>query len=137
MILLDTNVVSELVKPRPDPMVQTWIRGQPLDNCALASVTVAEILYGLAIMPAGERREGRAARLTAFIDSVRVLGFDRGGAVHYEALVAARRRAGTPIAAFDALIAATALEHGAAVATRDAGGFAGCGVEIIDPWSHG
>ncbi len=135
MVLLDTNVITELVRPRPDPAVQAWMRAQPIDRCVLASVTVAEVLYGLALMPDGERRKQRTARLGGFIDNFRILTFGRRGAVHYAGIAAARRAAGTPIGAFDALIAATALEHGTAIAIRDAGGFAGCGTEIIDPWS--
>ena len=101
------------------------------------SITHAEILYGIGAMPAGKRRDV----LTAVAEGIfaeefagRVLGFQGTAAVHFASIVTARRQAGSPIAGFDALIAATALAAGAKVATRDVHGFADCGPTIINPW---
>ncbi|MDP4025814.1 type II toxin-antitoxin system VapC family toxin [Methylobacterium sp. NEAU 140] len=137
MIVLDTNVVSELMRPDPDAGVVAWIAAQPRDSLYTTSVTRAEILYGIAVLPAGRRRD----RLAALVDAMfaedfagRVLPFDAAAAPHYARIVSGRRSAGAPIDGFDALIAAITRMAGADIATRDAGGFADCGLTIIDPW---
>ena len=138
MILLDTNVVSELMRPAPDPRVEEWITRQEPGTMALSVITVAEILYGIERLPDGRRRTGLAARFRLFLD----LGFggvvhpvDPGTAEHYAAIRAARDAAGRPMTSFDALIAATARVHGTALATRNTGDFAGCGVDLVNPWA--
>jgi predicted nucleic acid-binding protein len=93
-----------------------------------------EILYGIAMLPAGRRRTALAAAMFAEDLAGRVLTYDGAGAARYAEIVVARRRVGNPIEAFDALIAATALTAGASIATRDTGGFDGCGLTLIDPW---
>ena len=137
MVILDTNVLSELVKPSPDAAVIAWVGRRQLDECAVAAPTLAELTLGLRLMPEGARRSSLASRLDALVDAMHVLAFERASAVLYGEIAAARRRAGRPIAVFDALIAATARAHDAAVATRDASGFTDCGVVIIDPWLAG
>jgi predicted nucleic acid-binding protein len=138
VIILDTNVLSELMRSQPDPAVFAWVAEQQRAMLYTTSVNKAEILYGIAILPDGRRRAALAAAAEAmFADDLdgRVLPFDAAAAVHYAEIVTARRRQGRPIEAFDAQIAATALVAGAELATRDLAGFAGCGLTLIDPWT--
>jgi toxin FitB len=137
MFVLDTNVISELMKPEPHEGVSGWIAAQPRRSLYTASVVQAEILHGIALLPEGKRRTALAVTAEAYFAEEypgRVLPFDSRAAAHYAALSAARRAAGNPIDGFDALIVATARASGASIVTRDAGGFEGCGVEVIDPW---
>ncbi len=139
MILLDTNVVSEAMRPEPAPQVMDWLRNQPMHLLMLSAVTVAEIRYGLARLPQGRRRLELEERFHAFITrgfSDRVLPFEQAAAEIYGDLVSDRERAGRPIDAFDAMIAATARLVQAQMATRDASGFDDCGLELIDPWEQ-
>jgi hypothetical protein len=125
------------MRPQPHPTVVDWVAAQPRASLYTTSVNKAEILYGIAALPEGRRRTALAAAAEAmFTDDLagRVLPFDAAAAAHYAEIVAARRRAGRPIEAFDAQIAATALAAGAGVATRDIGGFDGCGLALVDPW---
>jgi predicted nucleic acid-binding protein len=140
MIVLDTNVISELMRPEPDPVVFAWTAAQARDMLYTTSVNKAEILYGIAALPTGRRRTALTEAAEAmfgddFLD--RVLPFDGAAAVHYAEIVVARRRTGNPIEAFDAQIAATALVFGDEIATRDVGGFAACGLTLINPWTAG
>jgi predicted nucleic acid-binding protein len=140
MIVLDTNVISELMRPQPHRAVFAWASEQPRASLYTTSVTRAEILYGIAILPEGRRRALLAAAGEAmFLEEFagRILAFDAAAAAHYADIVAARRRTGNPIEVFDALIAATALVADADVATRDIDGFDGCGLTLIDPWRGG
>jgi predicted nucleic acid-binding protein len=137
MIVLDTNVLSELMRSQPGAAVFAWVAAQPRTALFTTSVNKAEILYGIAMLPEGRWRAALAAAAEAmFIDDFagRVLPFDEAAAVHYADIVAARRREGRPIEAFDAQIAATARVAGAELATRDVGDFAGCGVALVNPW---
>ena len=139
MIVLDTNVISELMRPAPDAGVVRWVAAQPRASLYTTSINRAEILYGVAAMPPGQRRETLKAVVSAIFAhdfAGRVLAFDGDAAEHYARIVAMRRAAGRPIEGFDALIAATAAAASFAIATRDVGGFEGCGLAIIDPW-HG
>lgn len=139
MIVLDTNVVSELMRLEPHPAVRAWVAGRPRAELFIASASKAEILYGIALLGLGRRqRELALAAEAMFVEDFagRILPFDAAAAVHYARLAAARRQSGRPIEAFDALIAATAAAAGAAIATRDAGGFAGCGLTVLDPWQE-
>jgi predicted nucleic acid-binding protein len=138
VIILDTNVISELMRLRPHPGVLTWVTAQRRAQLCTTHINQAEILYGIAALPAGRRRAALAAAAEAMFAedfAGRILPFGAAAAAHYPEIVLARRRAGSPIEGFDALIAATALAAGAQIATRDVGGFSGCGVTIIDPWS--
>jgi len=139
MILLDTNVVSESMKPVPAPTVMGWLRGRPMHQLKISAVTVAEIRYGLARLPQGRRRLEIEERFRVFVMrgfSNRVLPFDQAIADVYGELVAYRESLGKPIGAFDAIIAATARVAKAYLATRDVGGFEDCGLELINPWEH-
>ena len=139
MIVLDTNVVSEAMKPEPATVVMGWLRSQPMHLLLLSAVSVAEIRYGLSRLPEGRRRLELEERFHAFVTrgfSDRVLPFDQATAEIYGDLVAHRERAGKPIGAFDAMIAATARLAQAQVATRDVSGFDDCRVQLVNPWDH-
>ena len=138
MIVLDTNVISELMRPEPHPAVFAWVAARPSANLYTTSVNKAEILYGIVSLPDGRRRAALVAAAEAMFEddlAGRVLPFDETAADRYAEIVGARRRAGRPIEAFDAFIAATALAAGADVATRDVNGFEGLGLTLIDPWT--
>ncbi len=139
MIVLDTNVISELMRAVPHPAVLAWVAAQPRATLYTTSITQAEILYGIAALPRGRRRDALTAAAGAmFTEDIaeRVLPFTGAAAAHYAKIVVARRQAGNSVEAFDALIAATALAAGAAVATRDVAGFEGCGLSaIVNPWN--
>jgi predicted nucleic acid-binding protein len=137
MIVLDTNVLSELMRSRPHPALLGWLRRRPRSLFYTTSISKAEIRYGIAAMPEGRRRLLLAEQADEMFKedfAGRVLAFDDDAASLYADARAARQRAGRPMSVMDALIAAIALSAGAAVATRDVGGFAGCGVELINPW---
>lgn len=137
MILLDTNVLSEAMKPAPERSVMDWLRKQPLNELAVSSVTLAEIHYGLARIPEGKRKLDLENRFRTFIErgfGERVLAFDESAAAIYGKIVAAHEKSGQPIEAFDAMIAATPKSKQAQIATRDTAGFEGCGLKIINPW---
>jgi toxin FitB len=139
MIVLDTNVISELMRPVPHPAVLAWIAEQPRATMYTTSVNQAEILYGIEALSDGRRRRALAdAAASLFADDFagRVLPCGADAASHYAAIVAMRRKSANPIEAFDALIAATARAAGAGVATRDVSGFEECGLAVIDPWQH-
>lgn len=138
MIVLDTNVISELMRAVPHAGVVAWVAAQPRATLYTTSITRAEILYGIAAMPDGRRRDSLAALVEAMFSedfSGRILPFTAEAAPHYARIVATRRQAGTPIEGFDALIAATTLSNGGSIATRDVTGFVGCGLTVIDPWA--
>lgn len=140
MIVLDTNVISESMRPEPSPKVMAWLAQQTVADLAISSITVAEVRYGLARLPQGARRVELEEKFHIFISRGfcdRVLSFTQAAADIYGDLVAARERNGKPIDALDAMIAATATLFDASVATRDVGGFADCGLEIVNPWEHG
>ena len=138
MILLDTNVISELVKPAPDPAVTAYVNSLPPETVFTAAICVAEIRYGLARMPAGQRRDGLIMRMTTFLAlgfQDQILPFDHVCAALYGEIRHAREAAGKPIAAQDAMIAATARSHGAqALATRNTKDFEACGITPVNPW---
>jgi toxin FitB len=137
VIVLDTNVISEVMKPVPDAQVMTWLRGQPLQELTITAVSVAEISYGLRLLPQGRRRSDLAARFRTFLAqgfSDRILAFDAEAADLYGEIVTIRRAAGHPIEAFDAMIAAIARSRTASIATRNVVDFEGCGVPLRDPW---
>ncbi len=125
------------MRQEPHPTVFAWVAAQPRASLYTTSLNRAEVLYGVAALPTGLRKTAlTAAAELMFQEDLagRILPFDGNGAVHYAKLVTARRNAGTPIEAFDALIAATTLAAGAGIATRDVGGFAGCGLNVVNPW---
>jgi hypothetical protein len=137
MIILDTNVVSELMRPEPAPQVANWARSRDRRELRMTSITVAEIRYGIARLPDGRRKQ---VLLDAADDVFRtfsdqVLPFDEGAAEHYAIIASTRDRAGKPIPGVDALIAAVCRSRGAALATCNRPDFDGIGIEIVDPWA--
>lgn len=139
MIVLDTNVLSELAKPDPDAAVLAWVAIQRRAELCTTAVNEAELAYGLALLPKGRRRDALTqaiARLLGEGLGGRVLAFDRTAAAAYGEIAAKRRIAGRPVATADGQVAAIARAHGARlVATRDLGGFDGCGVPCASPWA--
>lgn len=136
-MLLDTNVVSELMRPAPEAAVLSWLNRQAADTLWLNSVVVSELLYGIARLPDGKRRAQMAQTVQAMLDvdfSGRVLPFDLDAAVVYADLVAIRERQGLAIDIADAQIAAICLAHGATLATRNTKHFDGLGLTLINPW---
>lgn len=139
MIVLDTNVVSEIWRPTPHEGVIAWLDAQPSDTTFLCTPVLAELRYGLELLHASARRE----RLRAQIDTIenevfrdRILAFDAAAAVRFGVLASKRIRAGRRMETVDALIAAIALSHNAALATRDVEDFTGIGLHVIDPFAH-
>jgi hypothetical protein len=138
VIVLDTNVLSELMKPRPAESVLRWMAAQPATSLYTTSITQAEILHGIMLLPSGKRRSAFEAAAEAMFKedfAGRVLPFGSDAAHPYARIAAQRRRAGRPISHFDAQIAAIAHSTGASIATRNAPDFDGCGVKVIDPWA--
>lgn len=138
MIILDTNVLSEILRPAPEPRVVDWLASQDGATVWLTAITEAELRHGVAILPEGERRTD----LNEMIDQIiredfagRVLPFASPAAEAFAAIAAARRAMGPPIAHADCQIAAIAQAVGAPVATRNTRDFADCGVKLINPWS--
>lgn len=137
MIILDTNVLSELMRANADAGVLSWLASQPSPSLFTTTISEAEIRLGLAYLPAGSRR----TELTHAADGLfadfgeRVLPFNSDAAVDYAAIGAARRKAGRPISALDAQIAAIARSRGAALATRNIRDFDRCGIDLLDPWT--
>ena len=138
MIILDTNVISDMIGPAPSPAVAAWVFRQPPGDMFVSAVTEAELRYGVEIMPQGRRRDRYLAEIDGLLHAEfagRILPFDSVAAQTYATIAAERRAAGRPIAPFDCQIAAIARSLAASVATRDAGGFEGCGIDVIDPWT--
>ena len=137
MILLDTNVLSEPLRPEPDTAVIGWIDAQPLETLFLSAITVAELRAGVALLPAGKRRSGLQQNLEKRVLPLfagRVLPFDLACTQAYAALMAKARATGLAIATADGYIAAIAAANGLAVATRDTGPFEAAGTAVINPW---
>jgi predicted nucleic acid-binding protein len=138
MIILDTNVISELWKIEPNPNVLAWIDAQAIETLYLSAITVAELRYGLATMPEGKRRTIYQERLTnevlpAFAN--RILPFDLDASQAYADLMARARIGGKSIGKADGYIAATAAAHGLMVATRDTSPFEAAELNTINPWA--
>lgn len=137
MILLDTNVLSETMRPDPERAVLSWLDDQDATSLYVTAVTEAEIRYGLAILPPGRRREELSAAAEQALGLYllgRILPFDSAATRAYAEIAAARRATGRPISQADGQIAAIARAKGAALATRNTGDFEGCGLALIDPW---
>ncbi len=135
--LLDTNVLSELLRQRPDASVLAWFAGHRADELFVSSVTQAEMLLGVQLLPAGKRRTQLQAALMGLFDqdfAGRIVPFDAGAAAPYAQCVANRQLAGRPISQFDAQIAAIALSRGAALSTRNTADFEGLGLALVNPW---
>lgn len=137
MIVLDTNVLSELMRRRPTARVVSWVDEQDASALATTAVTVAELLHGVARLADGARKTKLAAAVDALVRedfSGRVLPFDVATAAHYAELVAGRDRNGRPISVSDGQIAAICRCHAAALATRNVRDFDATGIAVLDPW---
>lgn len=140
MIVLDTNVVSELLRPSPSIHVESWLASQDASSVYFTAVGEAELRYGLALLSAGKKRDNLARVIEEILTEDfrdRILVFDRQAARFYAVIAAQRRAEGRPISSFDCQIAAIARAHNAALATRNEKDFQGCGVEVINPWLSG
>ena len=139
MIVLDTNVVSELMRPSPAPRVVAWVREQGVDDLYTTAVTLAEISYGIARLGDGARKTLLKATSDQVFSAFRdhVLAFDADAASLYGGIVGNRDRLGLPIDGFDAQIAAICRRHAATLSTRNVKDFEQTGVSVIDPWSAG
>ena len=139
MTILDTNVISELMKAAPAPAVLAWMSLRPPDDLFISTITMAEILFGIELLPKGKRRDGlfREAEVTFARDFAgRILAFDEGAASMFGSIVATRRIQGRPIGIADGQIAAIARANGATLATRNMEDFEGCGVRLVNPWQE-
>lgn len=137
MIVLDTNVLSETLRPAPEPRVLAWLSSQPRASLFMTTVTRGEILYGIKLLPDGQRRKRLwEAVQTIFTDDFagQVLRFDAEAADLFAEIAAHRRESGRPISQLDAMIAAVARSRGAALATRNRSDFEHCGIQVINPW---
>jgi len=140
LIILDTNVLSELMQRRPNPAVVDWLDTQAAEAVFVTSITVFESRYGLAVLPDGGRKTLLRERLDCVISEDfehRVLSFDFQAAERAADLAAERKRLGQPVDIRDTFIAGIAMAHGAALATRDTRHFADLPVPVIDPWDSG
>jgi len=137
VILLDTNVVSEPMRPKPDGKVLAWLDAQAAETLYLSTVSLAELQLGIESLPAGKRRKALAAALAKQVIALfgeRIVPFDLAAAQTYAKIVTRARRHGHPIAVADAQIAAIAASRHFSVATRDEAPFQAAGVPVINPW---
>lgn len=137
MILLDTNVVSEPLRPQPAATVIAWLDGQPIESLYLSAVTVAELRLGIALLPAGKKKDTLHQQLEQVVLPLfvgRILAFDQHTAVAYALIRAEAKSCGQAIATADGYIAATAKQHHLAVATRDTAPFIAAGLKVLNPW---
>ena len=138
MLVLDTNVASELMRPEPTPTVVAWIADRDAEELYLTAVSEAELLYGVAIMPTGRRRNALEAAMSRWLDlgfADRILPFDSSAARAYALIASGRRHAGRPIGEADCQIAAISRSHGAVLVTRNVRDFEDTGVDVVDPWT--
>jgi predicted nucleic acid-binding protein len=138
MIVLDTNILSEVLRPVPEPSVLDWLATQPPASLFVTTVTRGEMLYGIRLLSDGKRRRGLWDAAKKIFDedfADRVLSFDSDAADMYAEIAASRRTAGKPISQFDAMIAAMARSRGANLATRNVKDFEDCGIDIVNPWT--
>ena len=139
MILLDTNVLSELMRAKPAPQVLEWVDAQPVGDLVITSITVAEILSGIATMPDGKRKQGLLDAASVMFDedlAGNILPFDADAAVHYAEIAAETEAKGRVVDMADAQIAAIGRLHDAVIATRNIRHFETLGVALVDPWSN-
>jgi toxin FitB len=138
MIVLDTNVLSEALRPTPQPYVLHWLATQPRASLFTTTVTRGEVLYGIRVLSDGKRRRGlwdAAKKIFSEDFAGQVLSFDSDAADMYAEIAAPRRMAGKPISQFDAMIVAIARSRGASLATRNVKDFEDCGVDVVNPWT--
>ena len=138
MIVLDTNVLSETLRPVPEASVLVWLANQPRASLFTTTVTRGEILCGMRLLSDGKRQRGLWDAAKKIFDedfADQVLSFDSDAADMYAEIAASRRTTGKPISQFDAMIVAMARSRGASLATRNVKDFENCGVDVINPWT--
>jgi predicted nucleic acid-binding protein len=138
VIVLDTNVLSELLRPAPSEAVVAWVDARDSSELTITALTAAELRAGVALLPDGARKRTLGERVERTLSETFdgfVLPFDADCSRHFADVVAARTRSGHPISAFDAQIAAICRQHDATLATRNTADFAGTGVMLVDPWT--
>jgi toxin FitB len=139
LIVLDTNVISEPMRPKPDAAVLAWLDAQDVETLFLSAISVGELRHGVALLPEGKRRKALAAaledRILPLFES-RILPFDGPASAAYAVVSAHARKAGMAISAADGYIAATAAAHGFAIAARDGSPFEAAGIAVINPWQE-
>lgn len=139
MIILDTNILSELMRSQPNKCVLQWIGKYRSTNLFITTLTKAEILYGLEILPESKRRFALKQAATSMFNidfASRILPFDSDAAQHFAIVSVNRRKIGRPISQIDAQIAAIARSHNATLATRNVSDFEECNIKIINPWEE-
>jgi predicted nucleic acid-binding protein len=136
MIVIDTNVVSEAMRPAPHPAARAWLNDQAAETLYLSTVTVAELLFGIAALPAGKRKDRLEQALVGLMGLFRdrILPFDIDAARRYAGLAVTAKLAGRGLPLPDGYIAAIAASRGFIVASRDTGPYAAAGVSVINPW---
>lgn len=136
MLILDTNVVSELIRPQPSARVGAWMSKVPPEETYVTAVSIAELWYGVELLPDGGRKQDLSSMLAELLQwfGERVLPFDSVCGAIYASIAARRRKRGRPISQTDAMIAAIAQARAAVLATRDSD-FADCGIEVVNPWA--
>jgi toxin FitB len=138
VIVLDTNVLSELIRPEPDERVTSWVDSLDAGEVATTAITVAELLYGVGRLADGRRKKRLEEAIRGLIEEDldgRVQAFDAVAAERYATIVGEREKSGRPISMADAQIAAICRTAGATLATRNTRDFEGTGVEVVDPWA--
>ena len=140
MIILDTNVISELIRPEPSPAVVEYFKRLNRDDWYITAITAAELRSGCALLPDGKKRDGLTQRVEAMLAGAffnRILAFDAEASRTYADVAVQWRAAGRSISYFDALIAAITRSKGATLATRNTKDFVFCQIPIVDPWTEG
>jgi toxin FitB len=138
MIVLDTNVISEVIKPDPSAKVIDWLARELPSNIFTTAITQSELLYGIELMPRGKRRAALETAIIKILKEImgdRILPFDSQAAEVYARIAASRRSIGKPISEPDAQIAAIVHSRGASLATRNIGDFQHCGIKVVNPWA--
>ncbi|MSP53587.1 MAG: type II toxin-antitoxin system VapC family toxin [Gammaproteobacteria bacterium] len=137
MIILDTNILSELMKSAPEPKVESWLEQQLVTQLFITTISIAEILYGIGILPNDKRRDALENGFQHAINNAfkhRVLSFDEAAANAYGVLMSKRKKMGKPLGILDGKIAAIALINSAILATRNIRDFTNCNLELVDPF---
>jgi len=139
MIVLDTNVLSELIRPQPQVCVVDWLRQQTRATLFTTVITRAELFYGAFLLPEGRRKSEKIREIEGIFNEdmrAKLLSFDSTACMLYAQIAAMRKQAGRPISPFDAMIAAITQAHGATLATRNTKDFVDCGIRLVNPWEH-